>query len=84
VQSINTDGRIRQDKIRNPPHLEKFLRSEKMYNKYYTVSYKKYNEPVQHEHFTAEQHEEMIEFVFKLAHDDSTEYLKKVTTEELI
>lgn len=55
-----------------------------MYNKYYTVSYKKYNEPVQHEHFTAEQHEEMIEFVFKLAHDDNTEYLKKITTEELI
>ena len=57
---------------------------KKMYNKYYTVSYKKYNEPVHHEHFTAEQYEEMVEFVFKLAHDNKTEYLKKVITEELI
>lgn len=55
-----------------------------MYNKYYTVSYKKYNEPVHHEYFTAEQYEEMVEFVFKLAHDNKTEYLKKVITEELI
>ena len=54
-----------------------------MYNKYYTISYKKYNEPVQHEHFTTEQHKEMVEFVFLLAHDNKTEYLKKVIIEEL-
>ena len=55
-----------------------------MYNKYYTVSYKKYNEPVQHEHFTTEQHKEMVEFVFLLAHDNKTEYLKKSDNRRII
>lgn len=55
-----------------------------MYNKEYTVSYKKYNEPVRHKFFTIEETEEMIKFVFDLAHDNEVEYLKKTTTETYI
>lgn len=52
-----------------------------MYKKDYTVTYKKYNEPVRQLFFTTEQTEEMIELIFKLTHDNTVEFIKKVTTE---
>lgn len=52
-----------------------------MYKKDYTVTYKKYNESVRQLFFTAEQTEEMIKLIFKLTHDNTVEFVKKVTTE---
>lgn len=52
-----------------------------MYKKDYTVTYKRYNEPVRQLFFTTEQTEEMVELIFKLTHDNTVEFIKKVTTE---
>lgn len=52
-----------------------------MYKKDYIVTYKKYNEPVRQLFFTTEQTEEMAKLIFKLTHDNTVEFVKKITTE---